>query len=33
VRQGRYRIVYHVDDTSRVVDVFKVGHRRGVYRR
>jgi mRNA interferase RelE/StbE len=33
VRQGRYRIVYCVDDTSRVVDVFKVGHRRGVYRR
>jgi mRNA interferase RelE/StbE len=32
VRQGDYRIVYSVDDQSRVVDVIKVGHRRDVYR-
>jgi mRNA interferase RelE/StbE len=32
VRQGRYRIVYQVDDGARTVDVFKVGHRRAVYR-
>ncbi|MFQ5741053.1 MAG: type II toxin-antitoxin system RelE/ParE family toxin [Acidobacteriota bacterium] len=32
VRQGRYRIVYKVDDTGGVVEVFKVGHRRDVYR-
>ncbi|MFQ5700924.1 MAG: type II toxin-antitoxin system RelE/ParE family toxin [Acidobacteriota bacterium] len=32
VRQGRYRIVYKVDDTGGVVDIFKVGHRRDVYR-
>jgi mRNA interferase RelE/StbE len=32
VRQGRYRIVYSVDDAAQVVDVFKVGHRQGVYR-
>jgi mRNA interferase RelE/StbE len=32
VRQGLYRIVYEIDDTSRVVRIVKVGHRREVYR-
>jgi mRNA interferase RelE/StbE len=32
VRQGNYRVIYSVDDLSRVVDVVKVGHRRDVYR-
>lgn len=32
VRKGGYRIVYSVDDQSRVVDVIKVGRRRDVYR-
>ena len=32
VRQGDYRIIYSVDDESRVVDVIRVGHRRDVYR-
>ena len=32
VRQGRYRIVYSVDDGERVVRVVKVGHRKDVYR-
>ena len=32
VRQGNYRVVYTVDDVERVVVVFKVGHRREVYR-
>jgi mRNA interferase RelE/StbE len=32
VRQGRYRIVYAVDDPARVVEVFKVGHRKSIYR-
>ena len=32
VRQGQFRIVYAVDDASRTVEVFKVGHRREVYR-
>jgi mRNA interferase RelE/StbE len=32
VRQGRYRVIYSVDDTQRVVDIVKVGHRRDVYR-
>jgi mRNA interferase RelE/StbE len=32
VRQGRYRVVYSVDDDEHVVLVVKVGHRRDVYR-
>jgi len=33
IRQGPYRVVYEVDDVERTVIVFKVGHRRDVYRR
>ncbi len=32
VRQGDYRIVYTVDDEKRVVEIYKIGHRRDVYR-
>jgi mRNA interferase RelE/StbE len=32
IRQGSFRVIYSVDDQSRVVDVVKVGHRRDVYR-
>ena len=32
IRQGEFRIVYAVDDDTRTVEVFKVGHRREVYR-
>jgi mRNA interferase RelE/StbE len=32
IRQGAYRIVYAVDDVTRVVEVVKIGHRREVYR-
>jgi len=32
VRQGNYRVIYSVDDGTRVVDVVKVGHRKHVYR-
>ena len=32
VRQGQYRIIYLVDDAAREVTVFKVGHRKEVYR-
>lgn len=32
LRQGPYRIVYAIDDERRIVEVFKVGHRREVYR-
>lgn len=32
VRQGRYRIVYSIEDLQLVVYVVKVGHRKDVYR-
>jgi mRNA interferase RelE/StbE len=32
VRQGVYRVVYSVDDATRVVVVVKIGHRKDVYR-
>ncbi len=32
VRQGRYRIVYSVDDVELLVEVVRVGHREAVYR-
>ena len=32
VRQGDYRVVYEIDDEGRTVTVFKVGHRREIYR-
>ena len=31
VRQGRFRIVYAVDDRQRIVEIFKIGDRRDVY--
>ena len=32
VRQGVYRVVYQIADHDRTVTVFKIGHRREVYR-
>jgi len=32
IRQGQYRIVYLIDDSHREVTIFKVGHRKDVYR-
>ncbi len=32
VRRGKYRIIYSVDDERREVTVFRIGHRRDVYR-
>ena len=32
VRQGSYRVIYSIDDEGKAVLVFKVGHRRNVYR-
>ena len=32
VRQGSYRIIYLVNDERREVTIFKVGHRKDVYR-
>ena len=31
LRQGDYRIVYAVDDARRIVEIFKIGHRREIY--
>ena len=33
VRVGEYRVVYQVNDTVRVVTVYRIRHRREVYRR
>ena len=32
IRQGRYRIVYSIEDSAATVIVFKVAHRKEVYR-
>ena len=32
VRQGNFRVVYHVDDLRREVTVFKIADRKNVYR-
>jgi mRNA interferase RelE/StbE len=32
VRQGNYRIVYLIDDSKLEITIFKVGHRKDVYR-
>jgi mRNA interferase RelE/StbE len=32
VRQGRFRIIYLIDDHRSEVTIFKVGHRKDVYR-
>ncbi len=32
LRQGRYRILYAIEDQNLVVQVVKVGHRKDVYR-
>jgi mRNA interferase RelE/StbE len=32
IRQGRYRIVYSIEDQELAVFVVKVGHRKDVYR-
>jgi mRNA interferase RelE/StbE len=32
IRQGDYRILYTIDDERRLVEVYKIGHRREVYR-
>ena len=32
VRQGQYRIIYLIDEKRHEVTIFKVGHRKDVYR-
>ena len=31
-RQGNYRVVYLIDDSASAVTIYKIGHRREVYR-
>ena len=33
IRQGDYRIVYFVNDKDCIVDIFKIWHRREIYRK
>jgi mRNA interferase RelE/StbE len=32
IRQGNYRAVYFIDDSASAVTIYKIGHRREVYR-
>ena len=32
LRKGRYRILHTIDDAAKVVCVYRIGHRREVYR-
>ena len=32
IRQGNYRVVYLIDDEASVVTIYKIGHRKDVYR-
>ena len=32
VRQGNYRIVYEIDDKAGQVTIYKIGHRKDIYR-
>jgi mRNA interferase RelE/StbE len=32
VRQGNYRVIYLIDDEKSIVTIFKIGHRKDVYR-
>lgn len=32
IRQGNYRVVYLIDDEQREITVYRIGHRRDVYR-
>jgi len=32
IRMGKYRILYEIDDLHHIVNVYRAGHRRNVYR-
>lgn len=32
IRQGDYRILYMINDSDRMIEIVKIGHRREVYR-
>lgn len=33
IRVGDYRIIYEIDETNKTIIIFKIGHRREVYRK
>ena len=33
IRKGDYRVLYHVDDGKKIIRVYRIGHRREIYRR
>ncbi|MBI4656457.1 MAG: type II toxin-antitoxin system RelE/ParE family toxin [Elusimicrobia bacterium] len=33
VRKGDYRVLYAVEDSRKIISVYRIGHRREVYRR
>ena len=32
VRQGNYRVIYQINESKKIIEIVKVGHRREVYR-
>jgi len=32
IRQGDYRVVYSIEDKDSLIEIFKIGHRREIYR-
>jgi len=32
IREGDYRLVYHINDEEKIVTVVRIGHRRDIYR-
>ena len=32
IREGDYRLVYHIDDKKRIITIVRIGHRRDIYR-
>lgn len=33
IRQGNYRIIYLIDNDHREINIYKIGHRRDVYKK
>lgn len=32
IREGDYRLIYHIDDEEKIITVVRIGHRRDIYR-
>lgn len=33
LRVGNYRVIFKIDSTSRLITIYKIGHRRNVYKK